>query len=77
MYDEVEWTMQITEHYTNFTQDIEVDRKPIGNWPKLLGEKASKIINKYFNEHSNTNILVAYGGVSLKQPSKRFLKLLL
>lgn len=74
MYDEVEWTKQITEHYRNFTQDVEVDRKPIGNWPKLLGEKASKIINKYFNEQSDTNVLVAYGGVSLRQSSKRFLE---
>lgn len=74
MYDEVEWTKQITEHYTNFTQDVEVDRKPIGNWPKRLGEKASKIINKYFNEQSDTNVLVAYGGVSLRQSSKRFLE---
>ena len=63
MFDEVKITRHITENYTDFNDNTLVEKKPVPNWPKLLGERAAEVINKH-NEGKPAKVLVVYGGVS-------------
>jgi len=54
---------QITEHFTDFTDPVLVQKKPLPNWPAKLGQMAVDQIN---NEAQNTSgrlkVLIASGG---------------
>ena len=63
MFDEVKITRHITENYTDFKDDTLVEKKPVPNWPKLLGQRGAELINKEF-EGKPLKVLVVYGGVS-------------
>lgn len=62
MFDEVKTTCHITENYSDFLDETLVANKPVPNWPKLLGELCSDLMNKEFEEKP-FKIFVAYGGV--------------
>jgi len=69
MFDEVVLTRHITENYTDFVGDTLVEKKPVPNWTKLLGEQAAELINKKGREKT-LKVLVVYGGVSNKKNNK-------
>ena len=52
---------QLTEHFTDFTDETLIDRKPVANWPCLLGTKAGEIINEQGGVP--LKVLVVHGGV--------------
>jgi hypothetical protein len=54
----------MTEHFTNFSDDTLIDKKPIPNWPRELGLKASEIVREFGAlESGEVKVLVAHGGV--------------
>lgn len=63
MFDEVKTTKFITEHYTEFIENVLVEKKPVPNWPRLFGEKAADTINIH-SKGGNMKVFVAHGGVS-------------
>ena len=64
MFDEVKITRHITENYSEFKDDTLVEKKPVPNWPQLLGQRSADLINKEYNGKA-LKVLVVYGGVSL------------
>ena len=63
MFDEVKITQHITENYADFTDSTLVEKKPVPNWPKLLGQRAAELINKEY-DGKPLKVFVVYGGVS-------------
>lgn len=63
MFDEVKITRHITENYSEFKDDTLVEKKPVPNWPQLLGQRSADLINKE-HEGKPLKVLVVYGGVS-------------
>lgn len=64
MFDGVGLTRHITENYTDFLGDTLVEKTPVPNWPKLLGEQAAELINTNNQDEKELKVLIVYGGVS-------------
>jgi hypothetical protein len=72
IYDGPQIGKQISEHYTDFKEEVLItEEKPVRNWPQLFGEIAAKYVQEW-QRKSNTGaaagdntakILVAHGGV--------------
>lgn len=62
MFDEVKTTKYITEHYSDFTADTLVEKKPVENWPKIFGQKASGVVIEQTKGNNAVKLFVAYGG---------------
>lgn len=54
---------RMSEHFTDFVDEIAVVQKPVENWPKLFGQKSSKIIRDQFGSRDLVKVLVVHGGV--------------
>ena len=64
IYDGIEIGHQITEHFSDFTDPVLMQRKPIKNWPEKFGQMASKHINREAQCVSGKmKVLFVYGGV--------------
>ena len=57
--------MFITEHFTEFTGNVLIEKKPVSNWPRIFGEKAADVINNYYAGNGKIKVLVAHGGVGI------------
>lgn len=63
-YEDVTLGKQMTEQFTDFSDETLIDKKPIPNWPCQLGLKASEIIRESGTRESGEfKVLVAHGGV--------------
>ncbi|XP_065662407.1 uncharacterized protein LOC136084936 isoform X1 [Hydra vulgaris] len=65
MFDNLVIGEKLTEHYTDFNGETLVEKKPVLNWPYILGSKTAEIINQNIRKYHQENklkILVAYGG---------------
>ncbi|XP_057311153.1 uncharacterized protein LOC130648998 isoform X1 [Hydractinia symbiolongicarpus] len=64
MFDQNELTMKISEHYSDFTEKLLVEKQPIENWPKLLGQTSVQLINEHVKnvDKKQSKLLVSFGG---------------
>nr|XP_012557475.2 uncharacterized protein LOC100215679 [Hydra vulgaris]XP_047133732.1 uncharacterized protein LOC100215679 [Hydra vulgaris]XP_047133733.1 uncharacterized protein LOC100215679 [Hydra vulgaris]XP_047133734.1 uncharacterized protein LOC100215679 [Hydra vulgaris] len=65
MFDNLVIGEKLTEHYTDFNGETLVKKKPVLNWPYILGNKTAELINQNIrknNQESKLKILIAYGG---------------
>ena len=63
IFDEPSIGRQITEHYTDFTDPVLVQKKPVANWPARLGQMAAEQINSEAGAApGRLKVLVACGG---------------
>ena len=46
MFTEIAVTRHITEHYTDFTEEILTEQKPVTNWPQQLATKCVPFIQE-------------------------------
>ena len=63
MFEDILLGKQLTEHFTDFTDQTLIDRKPVANWPCLFGTKAAEIINERASGGGPLKVLVVHGGV--------------
>ena len=65
MFDNLVIGQKLTEHYTHFDAVTLVEKKPVPNWPFILGIKAATFINENLrqqNDAKKLKILLVYGG---------------
>eukprot|EP00090_Calanus_glacialis_P047225 TRINITY_DN9685_c0_g1_i1.p1 TRINITY_DN9685_c0_g1~~TRINITY_DN9685_c0_g1_i1.p1 ORF type:complete len:1465 (-),score=349.19 TRINITY_DN9685_c0_g1_i1:88-4482(-) len=64
IFDGVAIGQQITEHFSDFTDPVLMQKKPIQNWPEKFGQMAAEHINKEAqNISGKVKVLFAHGGV--------------
>jgi SAM-dependent methyltransferase len=63
IYEDVFLGKQMSEHYTDFTDQTLVDQKPVKNWPCLFGQKCADVIKNEFPSNEVVQVLVVNGGV--------------
>ena len=63
VYEDVFLGKQMSEHFTDFTDQTLVDQKPVENWPCLFGQKSSSVIKNEFRSNQIVHLLVVNGGV--------------
>jgi len=64
IFDGIAIGHQITEHFSNFTDSVLMQKKPILNWPEKFGQMAAEHINREAQSNSGkTKVLFAHGGV--------------
>jgi len=64
IFDGIAIGQQITEHFSNFTDQVLMQKKPIQNWPEKFGQMAAEHINKEAQSVSGKmKVLFAHGGV--------------
>jgi len=64
IFDGIAIGHQITEHFSNFTDPVLMQKKPIQNWPEKFGQMAAEHINREAQSNSvKTKVLFAHGGV--------------
>jgi len=64
IYDGIEIGHQITEHFSDFTDPVLMQKKPIRNWPEKFGQMASKHINREAQcMPGKMKVLFVHGGV--------------
>jgi len=64
IFDGVAIGQQITEHFTNFTDQVLMQKKPLRNWPEKFGQMAAEQINQEaHNISGKMKVLFAHGGV--------------
>jgi len=64
IFDGIAIGQQITEHFTNFTDPVLMQKKPIENWPEKFGQMVAEQINQEAqNVSGKVKVLFAHGGV--------------
>jgi len=64
IFDGISIGQQISEHFSDFTDSVMMQRKPIKNWPERFGQMVAEQINKEAqNVSGKMKVLFAHGGV--------------